>query len=59
MTLAIDIGSGASPLSGVLLGRGVDDVAVLDISASALAMARTSLGERAAHVQWIRADLRT
>src|SRR5439155_17632456 len=36
----IDVGGGASPLAGALLGRGFGDVTVLDISAAAMEHAR-------------------
>ena len=55
----IDVGGGASPLAAALLDRGIPDVAVLDISPTALDAARAALGGRAEQVQWITADLRT
>lgn len=54
----IDVGGGASPLTGELLDRGFADLTVLDISALALQSARERLGERAAEVAWIEGDLR-
>lgn len=54
----IDVGGGASLLIDRLLGRGHDDLAVLDISALALAEARRRTGDPAA-VEWIEADLAT
>ncbi|MBM3664187.1 MAG: class I SAM-dependent methyltransferase [Actinobacteria bacterium] len=56
---AIDMGGGASPLAGALLSLGVDDVTVLDISATALRAAQASLGDRTDDVEWITADLRS
>lgn len=53
----IDVGAGASPLVDGLLDRGHRDVTVLDVSAAALRVARERLGERAAAVHWIAADL--
>jgi SAM-dependent methyltransferase len=53
----IDIGGGASLLVDHLLDRGFEDLTVLDISARALDRARKRLGERAAAVQWIKADI--
>lgn len=55
----IDIGGGASRLVDALLAKGYTDLTVLDISASALAAARTRLGEAARHVEWIVADATT
>jgi SAM-dependent methyltransferase len=49
----IDIGGGASTLVDDLLHRGVRSMAVLDISAAALQLARERLGDRAAQVRWI------
>jgi trans-aconitate methyltransferase len=54
----IDVGGGASPLAGALLGRGFRDVTVLDISAAGLRHARQRLGPRAAQVHWLTADIR-
>ena len=48
----IDIGGGESTLVDDLLARGYAEVAVADISATALAVTRERLGERAAKVQW-------
>ena len=55
----VDIGGGASPLAGVLLGRGFRDVTVLDISAAGLQWARRRLGPQAGQVRWLTADVRT
>lgn len=55
----IDIGGGASRLVDCLLERGFGDVTVLDVSPSALDAARNRLGERAAAVRWIEADICT
>jgi SAM-dependent methyltransferase len=54
----IDVGGGASPLAGALLGRGFRDVTVLDISAGAMEHARRRLGLRAGQVSWLTADVR-
>lgn len=48
----IDVGGGASTLPGDLLDLGYANVSVLDISASALEVAKTQLGDRAAAVDW-------
>jgi trans-aconitate methyltransferase len=53
----IDVGGGASPLAGVLLGRGFADVTVLDISATGMQYARRRLGPQAERVRWLRADV--
>ncbi|MFA9460297.1 class I SAM-dependent methyltransferase [Thiohalorhabdus methylotrophus] len=53
----IDIGGGAAHLVDALLDRGHSDVTVLDLAGSALAQARERLGERAASVAWIEADV--
>jgi trans-aconitate methyltransferase len=53
----IDVGGGASPLTGVLLDRGFGDLTVLDISAVGIQHARDHLGSRADHVHWLTADV--
>ena len=55
----IDVGGGASTLVDDLLDRGYLNVTVLDVSRSALDAARDRLGDRAALVQWICADITT
>lgn len=55
----LDVGGGASRLVDGLLDRGFEDVSVLDVSAAALAKSRERLGERAARVRWIVADVTT
>ncbi len=55
----IDIGGGASRLVDALLAAGFRAVTVLDISAAALEVARARIGERAAEVDWIAADVTT
>ncbi|MEZ4447288.1 MAG: class I SAM-dependent methyltransferase [Polyangiaceae bacterium] len=52
----VDIGGGASTFVDDLLARGFSDLTVLDLSESALAIARERLGERAAEVRWIAGD---
>ena len=52
----IDVGGGASTLVDHLLAAGHEDVAVLDLSAEALAVARARLA-RPERVDWIEADL--
>ena len=53
----IDVGGGASTLVDDLLALGLADITVLDLSQAALAAARERLGERAARVHWLAADL--
>lgn len=53
----IDVGGGASLLVDRLLDNGYENVAVLDISQVALDSAKRRLGERAAKVRWINADI--
>ena len=52
----IDIGGGSSLLAQRLLDDGYQ-VAVLDISPAALDRARERLGDRAAQIRWIEADI--
>jgi trans-aconitate methyltransferase len=54
----LDAGGGTSPLAAELLARGLGPVTVLDLSPTALDRARAALGDRAADVTWIAADLR-
>jgi SAM-dependent methyltransferase len=53
----IDVGGGNSRLVDYLVQRGLDCVAVLDISSHALQTARTRIGEAAAALTWIEADI--
>lgn len=53
----IDVGGGASTLVDHLLGSGYVHIAVLDISARALALARRRLGSAADSVEWYEADI--
>ena len=55
----IDVGGGASPLTGALLDRGFRDLTVLDISATGTQHARARLGLRADQVHWLTADVRS
>lgn len=55
----IDIGAGASTLVDGLLGAGYRRITVLDISAAALAQARTRLGAAAGSITWHEADALT
>jgi 2-polyprenyl-3-methyl-5-hydroxy-6-metoxy-1,4-benzoquinol methylase len=53
----IDVGGGASTLVDDLLLRGYDNVTVLDISRTALEIARRRLDLNAGRVRWIVADV--
>ncbi|MGO8923568.1 MAG: class I SAM-dependent methyltransferase [Xanthobacteraceae bacterium] len=53
----VDIGGGASRLVDALVEKGYRDLTVLDLSDSAVSIARMRLGERAAMVKWIVADV--
>jgi SAM-dependent methyltransferase len=53
----IDIGGGASRLMDALVEKGFRDLTVLDLSESAVSIAKTRLGDRAAIVKWIVADV--
>jgi SAM-dependent methyltransferase len=55
----IDVGGGASRLVDRLLVRGVQHVTVLDIAPAALDLARARLGDGAASVTWMAADVLT
>ncbi|HEY2019502.1 MAG TPA: class I SAM-dependent methyltransferase [Bryobacteraceae bacterium] len=53
----IDVGGGESTLVDDLVQRGFQNVTVLDISPTALEVARKRLGQAAAQVHWIPADV--
>jgi SAM-dependent methyltransferase len=53
----VDVGGGASTLVDDLLAAGYRAVTVLDLSATALKVARERLGPRAASVTWLEADV--
>ena len=55
----IDIGGGASRLVDTLFSHGFNNLTVLDLSEAALSKARARLGESAAKVRWITADVTT
>ncbi|HEY9518145.1 MAG TPA: class I SAM-dependent methyltransferase [Gemmatimonadales bacterium] len=55
----LDVGGGASTLVDGLLAAGYHRLTVLDLSGVALAAARTRVGEAAALVTWLEADLLT
>jgi 2-polyprenyl-3-methyl-5-hydroxy-6-metoxy-1,4-benzoquinol methylase len=52
----IDVGGGASHLVDELVSRGYDDVSVLDVSSSAIEMARSRVGTTSP-VRWITEDV--
>jgi SAM-dependent methyltransferase len=56
-TCVVDIGGGESRLIDELLSRGLDCLAVLDVSHEALAHTRARLGESAHTVAWIEVDV--
>jgi len=53
----IDVGGGESTLVDDLLARGYRDLSVLDISPTAIDVARARVGERARQVTWLVADV--
>jgi ubiquinone/menaquinone biosynthesis C-methylase UbiE len=53
----IDIGGGASNLVDDLIAGGFQHISILDVSGTALQLARQRLGARAAEVNWIEADI--
>jgi 2-polyprenyl-3-methyl-5-hydroxy-6-metoxy-1,4-benzoquinol methylase len=53
----IDIGGGASRLVDALVDKAYRDLTVLDLSESAVSIAKIRLGQRAATVNWIVADV--
>lgn len=56
-TSIIDIGAGESTLVDDLLARGYENIAVLDVSRTALDVTRKRLGSLAEQVNWIVADI--
>src|SRR5437868_12584761 len=54
----IDVGGGASVLVDDLLAADYSDITVLDVSETALEISRHRLGDAAATVKWIAADIR-
>lgn len=56
-TCVLDVGGGDSRLVDALAARGLDCLAVLDISGAALERARERLGARASVPTWIEADV--
>jgi len=56
-TCVLDVGGGDSLLVDALVARGLDCLAVLDISGAALSRAQARLGEAARVPAWIEADV--
>jgi trans-aconitate methyltransferase len=56
-TCVIDVGGGDSRVVDALVARGLDCVAVLDVSETALRRAQARLGAAARLVTWIEADV--
>ena len=56
-TCVLDVGGGESRLVDALLARGVTCLGVLDVAVAPLHRAQTRLGEKAADVAWIQADV--
>lgn len=55
--LILDIGGGASTLVDHLLGNGHNEVAVLDLSITALNQAQSRLGPDASRAHWLQGDM--
>lgn len=55
----IDVGGGASRLVDALLDTGYSNVSVLDVSRTALSIARERLGDRGDEVEWLCGDVRS
>jgi ubiquinone/menaquinone biosynthesis C-methylase UbiE len=53
----IDVGGGASTLADDLLSKGFRHITILDVASAALAKSKGRLGERAASVTWLEADI--
>jgi ubiquinone/menaquinone biosynthesis C-methylase UbiE len=53
----IDVGGGASSFVDDLLQRGYSNLTVLDLSGTALEVAKQRLGERSSAVHWLAADV--
>jgi len=53
----IDVGGGDSHFADALLGRGYQNIYVLDISAKAIERAKQRLGESASKIHWIVSDI--
>ena len=56
-TCVLDVGGGESRLVDALVARGIHCIGVLDVAREALLRAQTRLGDEAADVAWIQADV--
>src|SRR5262245_34069419 len=56
-TCVIDVGGGDARLVDALVARGLDCLAVLDVSSAALDRAKARLGETASALTWIEANV--
>jgi SAM-dependent methyltransferase len=56
-TPIVDVGGGSSSLVDELLQRGFSDISVLDVSAVALQLSQSRLGEASRRVRWFQEDL--
>ncbi len=56
-TCILDVGGGDSRLVDYLVGRGLDCVAILDVSSAALERAKARLGPAAVPLMWIASDV--
>lgn len=55
----IDVGGGESTLVDDLLARGYHNLSVLDVSSTALAVAKERLGDKAYNIDWLRGEVTT
>ena len=53
----IDVGGGASRLVDDLVAEGYTDLTVLDLSATAIALAKQRLGKHPVTVHWMEGDI--
>ena len=53
----IDVGGGTSSLVGLMLDEGYSNITVLDMSSTALGIAKHRLSERSNLVKWIEVDI--
>jgi trans-aconitate methyltransferase len=56
-TCVVDVGGGRSRLVDALLAKGLDCLAVLDVSGEALSHTRSRIGTASQQVKWIEADV--
>jgi SAM-dependent methyltransferase len=53
----VDVGGGASDLAAALVGKGLGPVTVLDLSDTALDLARARAGAAGARITWVQGDV--